>query len=86
MRFLCVCVFVGKECGGRGLFFDQLECFKPNSSIILEKKSILMFMFWNRVCLFKGQLVLGRISGKQRCGCDKFQFQCFERPLLFDFP
>ena len=23
--------------GTRGFFFDQLECFKPNSSIILEK-------------------------------------------------
>ena len=38
VRFLCVCVFGGKECGGRGQeAIDQLECFKRNSSIILEK-------------------------------------------------
>ena len=57
VRFLCVCVFGGKECGGRrqgASLFYQLECLKPNSSIILEINFLLMFMFLNRVCLFQG--------------------------------
>ena len=57
VRFLCVCVFGGKECGGRrqgASLFYQLECLKPNSSIILEISFLLMFMFLNRVCLFQG--------------------------------
>ena len=53
---LCLCFWrqgVWRE-EARGKFFLPIGMLKPNSSIILEINFVLMFMFFNRVCLFQG--------------------------------